>query len=161
MSNANKPKDQALRALVLHHLITALTIAGLLALGVWGYLSYRNNEGFFYQGDQEAEKPSVLKETLIKSQKQKLALAVGAFYDATDNYPANLEELALEGWIGAADLSYPDGKTRYQMTIKEDQITITTQDAQPDTAQADAKADSADKIEEEPKAKKRKKADKK
>lgn len=135
MTSAPKhtPKPPSpMRAMIIHHTITALTIAGVLALGVWGYLSYRNNEGFFYEGEVAATSP--LDEALIESQRERLKLAVRAFFEVHDNYPATLDELVNEGWLKQSDLSYPNGKTAYKMKIHADEVTITASDASQDLA---------------------------
>lgn len=130
MSTAPKSKPPSpMRAMVIHHTVTALTIAGILALGVWGYLSYRNNQGFFYEGKVEARSP--LDEALIGSQQDRIKLAVRAFFEVHDNYPATLNELVNEGWLTQSDLSYPNGKTSYKMKINAEEVTILATDDSP------------------------------
>lgn len=164
MTSAPKPNTKPpspMRAMIIHHTITALTIAGVLALGVWGYLSYRNNEGFFYEGEVAARSP--LDEALIESQRERLKLAVRAFFEVHDNYPATLDELVNEGWLKQSDLSYPNGKTAYKMKIHADEVTITASDTSPSPAtpgeqsasdqEASAQPKDKEKVKAKPKAK--------
>jgi len=147
-----------MRAMIIHHTITALTIAGVLALGVWGYLSYRNNEGFFYEGEVEVSSP--LDEALIQSQQDRIKLAVLAFFEVHDNYPATLDELVNEGWLKQSDLSYPNGKTAYKMKIHADEVTITASNtsAKPDEATVAQRPEDAEGSPEKPKRKSKSKA---
>ena len=129
MSPAPKPAQppSALRVLLLHHLVTAATVSGLLAIGVWGYLTWRA-----HQEHPERDAPrqrSPLRAPLIQSQQAKIALAVRAFYEVHDDYPGSLDELVLEGWLAPHDLTYPDANVSYAFTIKRDLVWVSAQDA--------------------------------
>lgn len=112
-------------AMLLHHLITFVLVAGVLALGVWGYLAYKNGKSFF---SYEATGPSPIRAYQVKTQVERIELAGQTFYRIHDNHPSSLNELVQEGLLTPKDLQTPDNSVNYKMQIINDVLTVTSDD---------------------------------
>jgi hypothetical protein len=101
-----------LRALIIHHVITVLILVGALVLSVWGYLHFRK-QGFFYE--QESAQASPLERRLELNQRERISLAIRAYYQLHNNWPLSLDQLVAEGLLLPSDLSYPSPRVVYSL----------------------------------------------
>lgn len=119
------PQPNKVSATILHHAITFVLVAGVLAFGVWGYLSYKNGTSFF---DYEESGPSPIRAYHIETQKERLRLAGNTFFRIHDNHATSLNELVQEGLLDPRDLQRPDNSVRYTMAIENDEVIISADD---------------------------------
>ena len=110
-------------AVVVHHLVTAILIAGVLAAGVWGYLTFKNADFL----KEQPKRPTPLEGPALSSQVDRLHFALGVYFAIYDKYPATLESLVDEGLLSTSDLAYPRGSSTilyqrlgdtYQLTVE-------------------------------------------
>ena len=123
--NKDTQKAKGTGAMLLHHVVTFVLVAGVLALGVWGYLAYKNGKSFF---SYEATGPSPIRAYQVKTQVERIELAGRTFYRIHDNHPTSLNELVQEGLLTPRDLQTPDNSVNYKMNIVNDVFTVTSDD---------------------------------
>lgn len=109
-------------AVVIHHLVTAVLVALLLALGIWGYLAYKNADFLSAQ----TKRPTPFETAAVTAQVDRLHFALGVYQAIYDKYPAQLEALVDEGLLSSSDLAYPPGSSTilYQRIGETYQITV-------------------------------------
>lgn len=103
-------KGGGLGAVVLHHTVTALMLALILALGVWAYLTFRKTS-FFQAPDADAN--SRVEAHALQAQLQRIRFGLSVYFRLDGRYPAALDELVERGLLLPSDLFYPTGKARY------------------------------------------------
>lgn len=94
-----------LATMVIHYSITVIIMVLLLALGVWGYLNFRNSD-FFATVDRQQVQAQV-EPPLIEAQHQRLSAAIEVWILVHGRPPASLEELVDRGLLLPSDLYYP------------------------------------------------------
>jgi hypothetical protein len=104
-----------LRALVIHHVVTALLVVGALALAVWSYLTFKKRN-FFYEASGQI---SELEAQLELSQRERISLAIKAYYQLHNNWPLSLEQLVEEGLLESSDLRYPSPRVAYTLRVED------------------------------------------
>jgi hypothetical protein len=82
----------------------------IIALGVWGYLSFRKTS-FFQPADAQVD--SRVETFVLDAQLQRIHFALGVYFRLDGRYPADLPELAARGLLLPSDLYYPSGAGRY------------------------------------------------
>jgi hypothetical protein len=114
-----KPADQhasteqasdALGAVVLHHTVTALMLALIIALGVWAYLTFRKTHFFEPAGTHD---DSRLEAFALDAQMQRIRFSLRVYFRFDGRYPAELANLVERGLLLPSDLYYPSGAGRY------------------------------------------------
>ncbi len=92
-------------AVVVNHLVTAMLIAMGLALGVWGYLTFKNAEAgtLVRPGDRPFEREAV------EAQLQRIDFAVQTYHVLYGDFPKDANSLVEEGLLEPDDLRYPPG----------------------------------------------------
>lgn len=124
---STKPVPKAgLATLVLHHSITALILILFLALGVWGYLTFRTDD--FFASVDRAEFEAELRPPLVEAQRQRLVMAIEVANLLHGQYPRNLEELVEQGLLQDSDLYYPRGREQWVYNRFGDGFTLDRQD---------------------------------
>ncbi len=111
-----RARRSAMLAILLHHALTVALLCAVLAVGVYGYLTYKKR-GFFYQGAQDTSSADAL---FITHQRARLRLATQAQQALTDAPPLQLDELREARLIGPSDLSYPSPRVRYTLERRGD-----------------------------------------
>lgn len=99
-----------LGAVVLHHTVTALMIALILALGVWAYLTFRKTS-FFEAPD--ANTSSRVEAYAREAQLDRIGFALEVHFRLDGRYPASLDDLVQRGLLLPSDLYYPSGEGVY------------------------------------------------
>jgi len=112
-----------LGALILHHTITALLLSGALALGIWGFLTYK--KGGFTYAQAPVEKGSTHR-YLIASQEAKLKLAAETYTRINQTPPLETSVLVDAGLILEDDLHYPSHNVTYTLHVDGKDIKITS-----------------------------------
>ncbi|QDG54644.1 hypothetical protein FIV42_29035 [Persicimonas caeni] len=107
---AGAKQSSGFGAVVLHHTVTALMLALILALGVWAYLTFRKTS-FFEAPDDEAN--TRVEAHALQAQLQRIRFGLGVYFRFDGRYPAALEELVERGLLLPSDLYYPSGTARY------------------------------------------------
>ena len=100
-----------LAALIVHHSITFLILVLFLALGVWAYLTFQDEE-FFATVDRQAFEEE-LRPSQIEAQHQRLDFAIQVARQLTGRTPASLDELVEMGFLLESDLYYPRGPNQW------------------------------------------------
>jgi hypothetical protein len=107
---------------VVHHLVTAMLVAMALALGTWGYLTFRN-ASFFELPDRRT---SPFERSAVDAQVDRFHFALDVYFALYSKYPASLEEVVDEGLLDSTDLNYPPGSSTilYRRTGDTYQIVV-------------------------------------
>lgn len=122
-------------AVVVHHLVTALLVAMALALGTWGYLTFKN-ASLFQRSDSRQSSP--FEHHAVDAQVDRLHFALAVYHSLYEKHPADLEALVDEGLLFSSDLNYPPGSSTilyqrvgetYEITVER--TVITTEPATP------------------------------
>lgn len=92
-------------AVVVHHLVTAALLVLMLALGTWGYLTFKDVTA----SDLGRTRTRPLEHEAIAAQAQRLHFALSVFHALRGTYPPSLEGLVDEGLLQTSDLEYPPG----------------------------------------------------
>lgn len=92
-------------AVVVHHLVTAALLVLTLALGTWGYLTFRD----VTRDDLTRPRARPLEHEALAAQAQRLHFALSVYHALRDTYPPSLEGLVDEGLLQTRDLEYPPG----------------------------------------------------
>ncbi len=103
-------EGNALGAVVLHHTVTALMLALIIALGVWAYLTFRKTS-FFEAPDAQAS--TRVEAYSLQAQLQRIRFGLAVYFRLDGRYPAALDELVERGLLLPSDLYYPSGNGRY------------------------------------------------
>lgn len=98
-----------LGAVVLHHTVTAVMLALIIALGVWAYLTFRNTS-FFQSPDARVD--SRVESYALEAQLQRIHFALSVYFRLDGRYPADLAEVVERGLLLRSDLYYPSGRDR-------------------------------------------------
>ncbi|MFP4599275.1 MAG: hypothetical protein ACLFVJ_13535 [Persicimonas sp.] len=111
-ANKGAPKGGSgggLGAVVLHHTVTAVMLALIIALGVWAYLTFRSTS-FFQPPDAKVD--SRVESYALEAQLQRIHFALGVYFRLDGRYPADLAEVVERGLLLRSDLYYPSGRER-------------------------------------------------
>lgn len=90
-------------AVVLHHMVTFLQIAMVIALGTWAYLTFRDTS-FLSQPDQAH---AGIENSVIDAQLQRIEQALEVYRAVEDAYPPALDRLVAAGLLIEDDIHYP------------------------------------------------------
>ncbi len=95
----------------LHHAITALCVAGVLVLGVYGYLAVSSPDTSSTTSSRRVERSSaeLLRRHAAASSRQRVHEALGVFHLMEQSYPIELEILVDRGLLPPPGVSYPWG----------------------------------------------------
>lgn len=107
--DADQPR-RGVGAVVLHHTVTVLMLVLILAMGVWGYLTFRKTS-FFQKPD--AQVSTRTEAYALRAQVRRIRVALRVYFRLDGRYPSNLTELVDRGLLLPSDLYYPSGKGRY------------------------------------------------
>lgn len=117
-------KPQSGLSKLLHHGLTLGLMVGILALCVWGYLGYKNNNLRILSPQQIEASP--LMSIHIQTQIDRIKLAASTYKSIHDTAPLGLDELVNQGYLSAADLSFPAG-TRYTLENQGGRVMVKAQ----------------------------------
>ena len=129
-SGEDPPQRGAIAALILHHTVTVLLLVGALALGIWGYLTYRRG-GLSMTAAVSAQAPPSQRH-LIASQIARLELAAETSRQLYQSAPLKLEALIDQGLISRDDLSYPSSRVRYTLHVEGEALHVTAETLPPE-----------------------------
>lgn len=106
----NGPGKNGVGAVVLHHAVTAVLLAIVLATGLWSYHQFRRSS--FFTLTSEADR-SVFEVYAVDAQRDRIGFALDVYQKLYDEYPSSLETLVDEGLLQESDLFYPVGERRF------------------------------------------------
>lgn len=97
-------------SVVLHHTVTAVLVAIVLATGLWSYYQFRRTS--FFALTSEAER-SAFEVYAVDAQRDRIDFSLDVYAKLYDEYPSSLESLVDEGLLQESDLFYPVGERRF------------------------------------------------
>lgn len=100
-------EEGSVGVVVVHHLVTAMLVVMALALGTWGYLTFRK-ASFFELPNRQV---SPFERSAVDAQVDRFHFALDVYFDLYNKYPASLDELVDEGLLQSSDLRYPPGSS--------------------------------------------------
>ena len=116
--------NRGIGAVVLHHTVTAMMLALMIAIAVWAYLTFR--ESSFFQSPDESETSRVMAYS-AKAQVRRIESALEVHLRLHGEYPPSLDVLVDRGLLLESDLYYPADEFEYKYERGVDSYTLTIQ----------------------------------
>lgn len=141
---------QSMRATVIHHLVTVLLICGMLAIGTWGYLTFKDAPLLTDAG--VAFRAPLFDRPAGDAQLERLRFALDVYFKLNSKYPPDLDTLVEDGLLASTDLNYPPGDSTityervgesYQLAMERTIVTTTVEEV-PAAASPEAREDGAE-----------------
>lgn len=142
--------DGGMRAAVVHHVVTAFLIAMVLAIGTWGYLTFKDAKRP-EPGKFSFDAP-IFEVAAGDAQLDRFRFALAVYFRLYEKYPPELDALVDEGLLSSKDLNYPRGSSSivykrtgdsYQLAIERTIVRKIEDPAELDKLNVDGSAESS------------------